>query len=63
METGVAEVVSGGALLRASYGGGLLADVARRPDREPRVGDRVRLTCWADGHVTVDRVLVRPVAP
>jgi hypothetical protein len=61
VEAGVAEVVSRGRLLRASYGGGLLADMARHPDAEPRVGDRVRLTCWGDGHVTVDRVVVRAV--
>ncbi len=60
---GVAEVVHDGHLSRASYGGGLLADMARDPEREPRVGDRVRLTCWADGHLTVDRVVARPVAP
>jgi hypothetical protein len=63
VEPGVAEVVLRGQLTRASYGGGLLADMARDPSREPRVGDRVRLTCWADGHVTVDRVVARPVAP
>lgn len=61
VDTGVVEVVSRGRLLRASYGGGLLADLARDRDAEPRVGDRVRLTCWADGRVTVDRVVVRPV--
>ena len=63
VEPGVAEVVLTGQLTRASYGGGLLADMARDPSREPRVGDRVRLTCWADGHATVDRVVARPVAP
>lgn len=61
VEPGVAEVVTRGRLLRASYGGCLLADIARRPEAEPRVGDRVGLTCWADGHVTVDRVVVRAV--
>jgi hypothetical protein len=62
VETGVVVVVSRGRRLRASYGGGLLADMARCREAEPRVGDRVRLTCWADGHVTVDRVVARAVS-
>jgi hypothetical protein len=45
--------------LRASYDGELLALVARDPDAAPRVGDHVRLRCWADGRTTVQRVLAR----
>ena len=56
---GVLEVAVGLRRLRASYGGDLLALVARDPSAAPRVGDQVRLRCWADGRTTVDRVVAR----
>lgn len=59
--TGLLLVSSGGRTVRATYGADLLALVARDPDEAPRVGDRVRLRTWADGPVTVERVLVRAV--
>ena len=56
---GVLEVEVGLRRLRASYDGDLLAVVARDPGAAPRVGDQVRLRCWADGRTTVQRVLAR----
>ena len=56
---GVLDVQVGSRRLRASYDGALLASVARDPLAAPRVGDQVRLRCWADGRTTVQRVLAR----
>ncbi len=56
---GVIEVGVGARRLRATYDGDLLALVARDPSAAPRVGDQVRLRCWADGRTTVQRVLAR----
>ena len=56
---GILEVVVGLRRLRASYDGDRLALVARDPSAAPRVGDHVRLRCWADGRTTVCRVLAR----
>lgn len=56
---GVLEVELGLRRLRATYDGDLLALVARDPLAAPRVGDQVRLRCWADGRTTVQRVLAR----
>jgi hypothetical protein len=56
---GVLEVAVGMRRVRASYDGDLLALVARDPSAAPRVGDQVRLRCWADGRTTVQRVLAR----
>ena len=48
---GLVEVEVGLRRLRASYDGDLLALVARDPAAAPRVGDQVRLRCWADGRM------------
>lgn len=56
---GLLDVEVGLRRLRASYDGELLAVVARDPHAAPRVGDQVRLRCWADGRTTVQRVLAR----
>jgi hypothetical protein len=56
---GVLEVAVGLRRMRASYDGDLLARVARDPSAAPRVGDQVRLRCWADGRTTVTSVLAR----
>ena len=56
---GLLDVEVGLRRLRVSYDGELLAVVARDPDAEPRVGDQVRLRCWADGRTTVQRVVAR----
>jgi len=56
---GILEVEVGLRRLRASYDGELLALVARDPSTAPRVGDQVRLRCWADGRTTVQRVVAR----
>ena len=56
---GVLEVEVGLRRLRSTYDGELLALVARDPRAAPRVGDQVRLRCWADGRTTVQRVVAR----
>ncbi len=61
VSTGVLQVRVRGRLVRASFGGGLLARIAEDPTAEPRVGDRVRLAAWSDGRLTCERVLARPV--
>jgi hypothetical protein len=63
VEVGVVHVVSRRRRVRATMGARLLQDVARDPAAAPRVGDRVQLRAWADGPVTVERVLVRGVPP
>ena len=57
------QVVSRRRRFRASFGSALLAEICRDPAAAPRVGDRVQLRSWADGPVTVERVLARAVAP
>jgi hypothetical protein len=56
---GLVDVEVAARRVRASYDGELLAQVARDPLAAPRVGDQVRLRCWADGRTTVQRVLAR----
>lgn len=63
VEVGVVHVVSRRRRVRATLGSVLLAEIARDPAAAPRVGDRVRLRSWADGPVTVEKVLARPVPP
>lgn len=63
VEVGVVHVVSRRRRLRATLGAGLLQDIARDPAAAPRVGDRVQLRSWADGPMTVERVLARAVQP
>lgn len=66
-EPGVLVVLTDAGEVRASYGAGLLADLARDRTREPQVGDWVRLRGWYDGPVTVEGHLpvpaARPLAP
>ncbi len=59
VEPGVLVVVSKRQRLRATFGAPLLSEIAQDPEALPRVGDRVQLRQWADGPVTVERVLVR----
>ena len=54
-------VVSRRRKVRASLGAAVLARMAQDPEAAPRVGDRVLLRWWADGPVTVERVLARGV--
>jgi hypothetical protein len=61
VETGVVRVRVRGRVERVSYGGALLAAIARDPEAAPRVGDRVQVRRWADGCSTVERVVVRAV--
>jgi ribosome biogenesis GTPase len=63
VEVGVVHVVSRRHRLRATLGAGLLQDIARDPAAAPQIGDRVQLRAWADGPVTVERVLARAVPP
>jgi hypothetical protein len=63
VEVGVVHVVCRRRRLRATWGSALLSEIVRDPAAAPRVGDRVRLRSWADGPVTVERVLARPVPP
>ena len=59
VEVGAVAVVSRRRRLRASLGAPLLEAMAQDAGAVPRVGDRVQLRTWADGRVTVERVLVR----
>ena len=59
VEPGVVVVVSSRRRLRASLGAAMLKEIAQDPDLAPRVGDRVQLRLWADGPVTVERLLFR----
>lgn len=63
VEVGVVHVVSGRRRIRATVGSVLLQEIARDPEAAPRAGDRVRLRSWADGPVTVERVLARGLPP
>ena len=63
VEVGVVHVVSRRRRVRATLGSTLLGEMARDPAATPRVGDRVQLRSWADGPVTVERVLARAVPP
>jgi ribosome biogenesis GTPase len=58
---GVVTVGTRRSTVRATLGAGLLARMATDLGAAPRVGDRVRLRTWADGPVTVERVLARAV--
>ncbi len=59
VSTGLVRVRCAGRVLRATVGADLLARIAREPSAAPRTGDRVRLLIWADGRVTVERVVAR----
>ena len=59
VRTGLVRVQVHGRVLRATVGAELLAEMARDETAGPRVGDRVRLLCWADGRTTVENVLER----
>jgi hypothetical protein len=59
VETGLVHVSSRGRLLRTTLGADLLAEMARDPEAAPRVGDMVRLLAWADGRITVEKVVHR----
>ena len=64
VEPGVAQVRTRRGTIRASFGAALLGLMVRDPEAAPRVGDRVRLRTWADGPVTIERVVARvAVAP
>ena len=63
VDVGVVEVVSRRRTFRASVGASLLQQMAQDRASAPRVGDRVRLRFWADGPVTVERVVARAVQP
>jgi ribosome biogenesis GTPase len=63
VESGVVIVVSRRRRLRATLGSALLREIAQDSGATPEVGDRVQLRSWADGPVTVERVLARAVAP
>ncbi len=59
VETGVAVVLTDGGLIRASYSGRMLADVARDRSHAPAAGDWVTLRTWPDGRVTLEECLTR----
>jgi hypothetical protein len=46
---------------RVTWGGALLARVAGDRDSAPRPGDRVLVRSWADGNLTAERVVARPL--
>ncbi len=58
--TGLVRVIVRSRALRATVGADMLAAMCRDEAAGPRVGDRVRLRCWADGRATVEEVLERP---
>jgi ribosome biogenesis GTPase len=62
IETGVAVVLTDRGECRASYGGRMLADVARDRSRAPQAGDWVTLRPWPDGRVTLEECLTPPCA-
>jgi hypothetical protein len=62
LEPGIALVRLSRGTVRASFGAGLLASVARDPAAAPRLGDRVRLWIWCDDRVTLEEVVSRAVA-
>lgn len=59
VDRGLAEVLTEHGLLRAGYGGDLLADMARDPFAGPTAGDWVVVRDWPDHRHTVDEVLPR----
>jgi hypothetical protein len=59
VETGLVRVKVRNRVFRATVGAELLAEMARSESAGPRVGDRVRLLCWADGRTTIAEVLER----
>ena len=59
VDRGAATVESGGAILRASWGGALLAAVAEDPEALPCTGDRVAWRRWPDGRLTLESVRPR----
>jgi hypothetical protein len=59
VRTGLVLVSERNRVLRATVGAELLSEMARDESAGPRVGDRVRLRCWADRRTTVEEVLER----
>lgn len=57
IETGVAVVLTDQGETRASYGGRMLATVARDRAQAPTAGDWVTLCTWPDGRVTLEECL------
>jgi ribosome biogenesis GTPase len=57
IETGVAVVLTDRGETRASYGGRMLAKVARDRSQAPAPGDWVTLCTWPDGRVTLEECL------
>ena len=53
-EPGVAHVLTDGGEVRASFGGCLLAEIARDRSRVPAPGDWVVLRRWPDERVTIE---------
>lgn len=60
IETGVALVLTDLGEVRASYGGGMLARIARDRSILPRPGDWVVLRRWPDRRVTLEAPMHRP---
>jgi ribosome biogenesis GTPase len=58
-EPGVAVVLTDHGECRASYGGGMLALIARDRSLLPSAGDWVVLRRWPDGRVTVESPMRR----
>ncbi len=62
-EVGVLVVLTDRGELRASFGGGMLARIARDRAVLPALGDWVVLRRWCDDRVTVEARLESPLAP
>lgn len=58
-ETGIARVLTDRGELRASYGGAMLARIARDRDCLAGPGDWVVLRRWADDRITIEDVWPR----
>lgn len=58
-DDGILQVLTDAGTLRASYGGHLLARIARSRTNAPEPGEWVSLVRWADGPVTVQDCLGR----
>ena len=59
VRTGLVLVTVRNRVVRTTVGAELLADMARDDSAGPRVGDRVRVRCWADGRTTLEQVVER----
>ncbi len=62
VDRGLASVLTEDGPRRASYGGGLLADIAADPTESPCTGDWCVLRDWPDHRTTVERLLPRRTA-